>query len=325
MSTYFMNHTTPQGNGAELLPMEGKEVPSWRGNTNSQKKIDEPTNLDILCGKDQLSTCHPGNRCFRAMVGYSVEEYEALSDMRERDKFFFEIVKSIRISGGRFLRRQSYDTGWEQVDRKVIKQKVRQAFRDVVMRRRKRPKRLKEGSSPGIMTIKPYYRSAGHFDWKGIVSHKLDAESAERANPHNEICEPRDLDILHGRDDFSLYHVGNTCFRALIGCCVPHYVILRAQPDKSKKSEFFEAIANAIQNSGGRFLRRRLRGGGWEQDDARKARETVGQSLRFAVRTPEKMVRGSSLIDLAGLFGYYKSAYDFDWKGIVETAQRLPS
>jgi hypothetical protein len=236
--------------------------------------------------------------------------------MTEKNMFLNAIVKSIRISGGRFLRRQTNDMEWEQVDLKGTNKKVRHAFRDVVMRRRKRPKRQKGGLSP---VIRRCYDTAGHFDWKSIV---MNAESADRKSPHHIIWEPTDLDILHGRDDFSIHHVGNTCFRTVIGYSLEYYVILSS---RSEKSEILSAIVDTIHNSGGRFLRRRLHGGGWEQDDVHKAEETVGQALRDVIKKPEKILNRSSLVDVSDLFDYYKTARNFDWKGMVEIAHRLQS
>jgi hypothetical protein len=127
-----MYHILQRVNGSELLPMESKDVPSWTGNKKSQEAIEcyieEPTSLDILSGNDHVSICHPGNRCFRALVGFSSEEYKALSTLIEKNKFLNALVKSIRISGGRFLRRQPDDRKWEQVDLKETNKKVRHAF-----------------------------------------------------------------------------------------------------------------------------------------------------------------------------------------------------
>lgn len=289
------------------------------GNKKSQEGIEEPTNLDILCGKDHISICHPGSRCFHALVGFSSDEFKVLSTLMEKNTFVNAIVKSILSSGGRFLRRQPNDRGWEQVDLKVMKEKVRHAFRDFIKRRRKLPKRCKEGLLPAST---PYYHSAGHFDWKGIVTHMMNAESSNRMNPHDILCEPTDLDVLHGRDNHSVRHVGNICFRTMIGYSLEHYVILT---NRSEKREFLSAIVDAIHNSGGRFLRRRLHGGGWEQDDIHKAKATVGQALRDVIKKHQKKHNCSSLMDVSDLSCHYKTAYDFDWRRMVRKMQLLQS
>ena len=152
----------------------------------------------------------------------------------------------------------------------------------------------------------------------------MNAESADTTSPNEVILEPTDLDILHGRDDFSIHHIGNKCFRTVINCSFRYYVNLKT---RSEKIDFISAIVITIHSSEGRFLHRRPCGGGWEQDDFRKARQMVGQALRDVVKNPEMMLRKkiTSLVNAPELLCYHKAAYDFDWKGMVKEAQRLQS
>ena len=149
----------------------------------------------------------------------------------------------------------------------------------------------------------------------------MNAESADRTSPHEVILEPTDLDILHGRDDFSIHHIGNKCFHTVIGCSLKCYVDLKT---RSEKSKFLSVIVDTIHSSEGRFLHRRVSGGGWEQDDAKKAKQKVGQALRDTIKKPG-ILKGSPLINAPELLCYYKTAYDFDWRGMVREAQRLKS
>jgi hypothetical protein len=71
--------------------MENKIAPSWTANKKSEEAIDEQTSLDILCGKDSISLCHIGNRCFRALVGFGIEELTQTA----KNKFINAIIKSI--------------------------------------------------------------------------------------------------------------------------------------------------------------------------------------------------------------------------------------
>jgi hypothetical protein len=249
------------------------------------------------------------------LIGVSLEEYTTLSTAIEKDKFFNAIVRSIQMSGGRFLRRQPDDRGWEEINVKQAKEKVRHAFRDIMMKRKKLPMIREDDSSP---VIKRNYISAERFDWKGIVAN---AESADRTSPHEVILEPTDLDILHGRDDFSIHHIGNMCFHTVIGYSYKQYLIL---PTRSEKIIFLSAIVDTIHNSGGRFLHRGSRGEGWEQDDVQKAKQMVGHTLRNVIKKPG-ILNGLSLIHTPGLLRYFKTAYDFDWRGMVEEAQCLQS
>jgi hypothetical protein len=83
-------------------------------------------------------------------------------------------------------------------------------------------------------------------------------------------------------------------------------------------------VVHVIQNSGGRFLHKHRSGGGWEQDDIQKAKQTVGQAVRDALRKPERI--GTTLRTFqADFLDLFKTPCDFDWRGMVERAQRLCS
>ena len=287
-----------------------------RETKESQQAIVEPSSLDILHGRDRTSTQHTGNKCFRALIDFSLKDHMALSTESEKNKFVRVMVRCIQASGGRFLQRQSGDKRrWEEVDPKMAKEKVRHAFRDIEVKGKKLPKSREEGSSP---VIRPYYISAALFDWKSIVAN---AESANRTSTHEVIREPTDLDILHGKDDFSIHHIGNLCFHTLIDYSFPQYFILS---NRSAKGKFLSAIVNTINDSGGRFLHRREGGEGWEQDDVPKANETVGRALRNARKKPA-VFYGPTLINGSDLLHRYNTEYDFDWRGMVEIAQRRQS
>lgn len=104
-----------------------------------------------------------------------------------------------------------------------------------------------EGSPP---VIKPIFNGAGLFDWKGMVSK---AQSDDRTSSHEVILEATEFDILHGRDDFSIHHIGNVCFRSMIGCSLQGYASLTT---RLEKSEYLSAVVDTIHKSGGRFLQR---------------------------------------------------------------------
>ena len=91
--------------------------------------------------------------------------------------------------------------------------------------------------------IRSYYILAELFDWKSIVAN---AESANRMSIHEVIREPTDSDILHSKDNFSIYHIGNRCFHAVISYSFPQYLVL---PNRSEKGKFLSAIVNTIYNS----------------------------------------------------------------------------
>ncbi|KAI2503542.1 hypothetical protein MHU86_10924 [Fragilaria crotonensis] len=103
----------------------------------------------------------------------------------------------------------------------------------------------------------------------------------------------------------------------MIGCCLQGYASLTTRLEKGK---YLSAVVDTIHKSGGRFLQRRPRGEGWEQDDFQKARQTVGQALRDFNKKSEAHLE-SSLRNLYDRF--YATPHDFDWISMVKTAQRL--
>lgn len=105
----------------------------------------------------------------------------------------------------------------------------------------------------------------------------------------------------------------------MIGCCLQGYASLTT---RLEKGEYLSAVVDTIHKSGGRFLQRRPRGEGWEQDGFQKARQTVGQALRDFNKKSEAHLE-SSLRNLYDRF--YATPHDFDWISMVKTAQRLQS
>lgn len=133
------------------------------------------------------------------------------------------------------------------------------------------------------------------------------------------IAEPTNRDILFGKEDFILYHVGNVSFRTLIGYCLSEYERLPIHK-RSRKTQFINVIVDSIIQSGGRFLRRPHKNAQWELATVEAAREKVGQELRDTMRRPHILKR-FSLINTACLDSHFNSAYDFDWNAIVNACE----
>jgi hypothetical protein len=275
----------------------------------------EPTRWDILHGRSKVAIHHTGNVCFRALVCSSLEFYETLSSWTERNAFYHAIFCSIRTAKGRFLRRAG--GGWDEMDMDQVRVKIRHAFRDMSTKTRKKQRAL---YAKGISRIiQPYFTSPFPLDWKGFVNDVR--ESTHTVRPQELILETTDLDILHGRDKSSIYHIGNLCFRTVIGYSLQYYELVST---RSEKNQCMSDVVHVIQNSGGRFLHKHRSGGGWEQDDIQKAKQTAGQAVRDALRKPELI--GTTLRTFqADFLDLFKTPCDFDWRGMVERAQRLSS
>jgi len=131
--------------------------------------------------------------------------------------------------------------------------------------------------------------------------------------------EPSDWDVLYGRSDYSLYHIGNVSFRTLIGYCLNDYESI-PNTKRSMKTQFFRDIVDMIKRSGGRFLKRD-NNGGWSEVTLESARKKVGQELRDESKKP-RILEKYSLVKTACMEPYFKSASDFDWFHIVTACKQ---
>jgi hypothetical protein len=101
--------------------------------------ISEPGPLDVLMGRGLKAQVHPGNLRYRNIIAERQEVYNK-SLIYEKTVMTMEIVRLIKESGGRFLRRDGWYAGWKLVDDKAARVKVSSAFRD----------RRKSNSTPPI-------------------------------------------------------------------------------------------------------------------------------------------------------------------------------
>jgi len=134
------------------------------------------------------------------------------------------------------------------------------------------------------------------------------------------IIEITDLDILYGRSDYSIHHVGNVSFRTLVGHCLAEYTRL-PKNKRSWKGKLFTAIVLSIKKSGGRFLKQNASNKEWEEVSDVAAKLKTGHELRDAARKPHILYR-FSYVYTADIKQYFKSAYNFDWAGIVRVCSK---
>jgi len=62
---------------------------------------------DILCGRDKISFSHAGNKTFRGIIEKNRKQYQGSTLKEEKTKIIVQIVKMIKESNGRFLKRSS--------------------------------------------------------------------------------------------------------------------------------------------------------------------------------------------------------------------------
>ena len=125
----------------------------------------EPTDHDILFGKDDFSIRHAGNVSLRTLIAFCHQEYTSLPNRWSKHQFLESIVYLILKSGGRFLQRDV--TGeWQEATIEQGRQKVGQLLRDEA----RHPQIVSNHSladTPGVIEGK--FWSAYDFDWDGIV------------------------------------------------------------------------------------------------------------------------------------------------------------
>lgn len=100
-----------------------------------RKESVEPGKFDVLFGKDKRALNHSGNRRCQVLINYLRPRYER-SNRRQKTAVADEVLQSIKLSGGRFLRWEKHSIGnnhtkgaWVEVKTSVAREKVSHWFR----------------------------------------------------------------------------------------------------------------------------------------------------------------------------------------------------
>jgi hypothetical protein len=132
---------------------------------------------------------------------------------------------------------------------------------------------------------------------------------------------PSDLDILFGRDDYIVKHVGNVSLRTAIGLSFSEYNSLPSNR-RLLKNRLLKALVEGIRKSGGRFLQRTgLANDSWKEVEAAEARMKVGQVFRD-IKKDWRVLEHSSLLLSPRVTTHFKSAHDFNWADMVEASKQ---
>jgi hypothetical protein len=99
---------------------------------NNHLTIEFPSSKDILLGSGFIYQNFPGNQYFITVVEMHVKSHMAASDQMKKTAISKQVMKVLRESGSRFLRRgDNEENGWVQVDAQTAFQKVSHAFRNI--------------------------------------------------------------------------------------------------------------------------------------------------------------------------------------------------
>jgi hypothetical protein len=122
--------------------------------------IHTPSPLDVLLGMDKENYNHIGNIALRALMSHSREQFNLTSGQKTATgKLYKEVVRRIRIHGGKFLE-ELKGAGWKQVGLQKAKERIRNSLRH----NPKTPELLANMTSTSIC-----FKSVNDFDWKSMV------------------------------------------------------------------------------------------------------------------------------------------------------------
>jgi hypothetical protein len=89
-----------------------------------------PTNSDVLCGRGKMSVDHSGNKQFRSMIALHLRAYLATKARGIKSGMVEHIVRKVRESGGKFVKKDGNSGEWFDIGDKEAHKKVGHAFRD---------------------------------------------------------------------------------------------------------------------------------------------------------------------------------------------------
>ena len=94
--------------------------------------VDDPTDMDILCGKDKAIFNHSGNRRFRAMIAANLQRYIDAPSKSSKSRLIRKLCVDLKAAGVRFLKKHATNDKWYEIPGFESKEKVSHAFRDRV-------------------------------------------------------------------------------------------------------------------------------------------------------------------------------------------------
>ena len=136
---------------------------------------------------------------------------------------------------------------------------------------------------------------------------------------HERACEPQKWDILFGRTNESINHVGNVTFRTVVGISLIAYETLPTS-FRAYRHEFLVSVVESIKRGNGRFLKKND-AGGWIEVYDEKAREKVRQQYHNSIIKPHIM-QAFMAVDNLSLLPFFYSPSDFNWSAMVEACER---
>uniref|UniRef100_A0A7S3KYM9 DUF6824 domain-containing protein n=2 Tax=Amphora coffeiformis TaxID=265554 RepID=A0A7S3KYM9_9STRA len=96
----------------------------------------KPTNGDVICSRGSISYHHAANIRLREVIEDSLDEYQRSRSKMARSALVSQIIASVQGGTGRFVRQDPKTHRWFQVGTRTTREKVGQAIRAAIRKRR---------------------------------------------------------------------------------------------------------------------------------------------------------------------------------------------
>lgn len=101
-----------------------------QSNFQVQPTMDNPSPMDICCGRGKGKWNSPGNRRFKELVLKYLKDYESAPSKAEKSKVVEAVVKVVKDMGGRFVRHDDSAGQWYEIRPEERRAKVAHCIRD---------------------------------------------------------------------------------------------------------------------------------------------------------------------------------------------------
>ncbi len=234
---------------------------------------------DVLCGSGNGVMNNPGNIFFRSLVKERCLNYSQAQQQCQRREIRQSIIEAVRREGRRFLKQDGVG-GWYVLSDDVALEKIAQAFRDQLNKKKKgvnqeekRSSSMSISDSVNDLSMHLLECDISKINMDGECSRDI-AENMLQESP-STITGPSSRDVLCGSGNGVKKHAGNQRFRVLVKEKCAAY----SQGEKSAKWTIGESIVKEIQSTGGRFLRQ-LKKDQWSAISHDEAVDKTCQALR---------------------------------------------
>jgi hypothetical protein len=99
---------------------------------------------DIICGRERIAFNHVGNKRLRYLVAMYRDSYQSTSSREEKTRIVDNIIHSIHMKGGRFLKFDEATRFWCVLSKDDVHKKVAHALRSAKSKRQNKKPRKKK-------------------------------------------------------------------------------------------------------------------------------------------------------------------------------------